>query len=34
MPGLLKPYSTLAVGIVIGWLVLPRVMARVNLPAG
>jgi hypothetical protein len=26
----LKPYSTLAVGIVIGYLVVPKIMARVG----
>ena len=31
---LFRPYSTLAVGILLGWLVLPRVASRLNLPIG
>lgn len=31
---MLRPYSTLAVGILIGWLVVPRVASRLNLPIG
>lgn len=29
-----RPFSTLAVGILIGWLVVPRVASRLNLPVG
>lgn len=28
---ILTPYSTLAVGILIGWLVLPRVASKLNV---
>lgn len=31
---MLRPYSTLAVGVLIGWLVLPRVVSRLNIPIG
>lgn len=31
---MLRPFSTLAVGILIGWLVVPRIASRLNLPVG
>jgi len=30
---MLRPYSTLLIGVVIGWLVVPRVAGKLNLPS-
>jgi len=30
---MLRPYSTLLIGVVIGWLVVPRVADKLNLPS-
>lgn len=32
--GMLKPYTTLAIGVVIGYLVLPKVIKMVPLGSG